>query len=103
MSVSDLHREERWEERTTIWSVGDTHADDDDVRKLSVKPLLHIIEEIFQPASPSVPGFGQGTQVQLNVLEDDSAFQFDLNVMLAINEVYTFTHHSLCYISLSCL
>ncbi|KAJ0075851.1 hypothetical protein Patl1_33318 [Pistacia atlantica] len=82
MSVSDLHREERWAERTTIWSVQDTHADDADVRELSVKPLLHIIEEIFQPASPSVPGFGQGTQVQLNVLEDDSAFQFDLNVML---------------------
>ncbi|KAJ0075578.1 hypothetical protein Patl1_33345 [Pistacia atlantica] len=86
MSLWDLHGEEFYAEASLTNSVYYTHAGDD-VRELSVKPLLYMIEEIFQPARPSVPGLG--TQVQLNALEDDSAFQFDLNVMLAINEVYT--------------
>ncbi|KAJ0075374.1 hypothetical protein Patl1_33335 [Pistacia atlantica] len=78
------------EETDIFCIVEDTHAGAD-VRELSVKPLLYIIEEIFQPATPSVLGSGQGTQVQLNVL-DDNAFQFDLNAMLdllssTINEI----------------
>ncbi|KAJ0074886.1 hypothetical protein Patl1_33429 [Pistacia atlantica] len=90
MSIFDLHGWEFRREADIYWSVKDTHTGGD-VRELSVEPLLYIIEEIFQPATPSVPGFGQGTQVQPNVL-DDSASQFDLNVMLdllssTINEI----------------
>lgn len=51
-----------------------THAPDG--REFNVKPLLYIIEDIFQRAAPSFPGFIQETQAQLDVL-DDKAFQFN--------------------------
>ncbi|KAJ0007014.1 hypothetical protein Pint_28825 [Pistacia integerrima] len=52
-----------------------------DGRKLVVKPLLYIIQDIFQPSTPRAPGFGLGTQVQLDVL-DDKALQFNFVDML---------------------
>ncbi|KAJ0075539.1 hypothetical protein Patl1_33431 [Pistacia atlantica] len=84
-------------EFTTMGQAQTTHAAaPDDVREsLAVKPLLYIIEDIFemQPATPSaVPGFGfdqEATQMQLNVL-DDKAFQFDHMLDLlssTINEI----------------
>ncbi|KAJ0075889.1 hypothetical protein Patl1_33421 [Pistacia atlantica] len=55
MSLWDLHGEEFYAEASLTNSVYYTHAGDD-VRELSVKPVLYTIEEIFQPARPSVPG-----------------------------------------------
>ncbi|KAK4841218.1 hypothetical protein QYF36_000882 [Acer negundo] len=94
----DRHMLATSEDHAMLKQVEATHAHDG--RQFVVKPLLHIIEDIFQSASPSVPGFIQGsTQTQLDLL-DDKAFQsgfFDMLDLLAstINKVS-------CEIQISC-
>ncbi|TXG56164.1 hypothetical protein EZV62_017477 [Acer yangbiense] len=63
-----------------------THAPDG--RQFALKPLLYIIDDIFQRAAPSVPGFVQqgSTQAQQDIA-DDKAFlsgPFDMLDILSI-------------------
>ncbi|KAJ0007461.1 hypothetical protein Pint_28840 [Pistacia integerrima] len=67
------------DENAIMEQVKATHEPDG--RKLAVKPLLYIIQDIFQPSTPRAPGFGLGAQVQLDVL-DDKALQFNFLDML---------------------
>ncbi|KAK0574134.1 hypothetical protein LWI29_018713 [Acer saccharum] len=86
----DRHMFATSDDHVMLKQVEATHAHDG--RQFDVEPLLHIIEDIFQSASPSIPGFVQGsTQTQLDLL-DDKAFQsgfFDMLDLLAstINKV----------------
>ncbi|KAJ0074737.1 hypothetical protein Patl1_33306 [Pistacia atlantica] len=67
------------DENAIMEQVKATHEPDG--RKLAVKPLLYIIQDIFQPSTPRAPGIGLGAQVQLDVL-DDKALQFNFLDML---------------------
>ncbi|KAJ0007688.1 hypothetical protein Pint_28818 [Pistacia integerrima] len=69
------------DENAIMEQVKATHEPDD--RKLAVKPLLYIIQDIFQPSTPRAPRFGLGTQVHLDVL-DDKALQFNFLDMLDV-------------------
>ncbi|XP_044492142.1 protein SIEVE ELEMENT OCCLUSION B-like [Mangifera indica] len=85
---------------TMMRQVQATHAPDG--REFAVKPLLYIIEDIFRraiPAIPAIPGFDQGTQTQLDVL-DDKTFQAGFFDML---DLLSFTINKIsCEISCKC-
>lgn len=74
-----------------------THAPDG--RDIDVKPLLHIIEDIFHRAAPAIPGAIQGAQAHMDSL-DDKTFQAGYSDMIELL-AYTINKIS-CEISCKC-
>ncbi|XP_021746785.1 protein SIEVE ELEMENT OCCLUSION B-like [Chenopodium quinoa] len=68
----DRHLFSASDDTTMLNQLRATHAPDG--RDIDVKPLLHIIEDIFYRAAPTVPGSTQGDQAHMDAL-DDKAFQ----------------------------
>ncbi|KAL5829285.1 hypothetical protein ACOSQ3_018753 [Xanthoceras sorbifolium] len=76
----DRHMFSTSDDQAMLKQVQSTHAPDG--REFAVKPLLYIIEDIFQRSAPGIPGFDLGSkQAQMDVL-DDKAFQSDFFDML---------------------
>ncbi|KAK3223509.1 hypothetical protein Dsin_010534 [Dipteronia sinensis] len=96
---SDRHMFATSDDHAMLKQVEATHAPDG--RQFDVKPLLHIVEDIFQRAAPSVPGFVQqgSTQAQLDLM-DDKAYQSGFFDML---DLLSFTINKVsCEISCKC-
>ncbi|KAK9675507.1 hypothetical protein RND81_11G011000 [Saponaria officinalis] len=74
-----------------------THSPDG--RDIDVKPLLHIIEDIFSRAAPSIPGHVQAAHAQMEAL-DDKAFLAGYGDMI---ELLAYTINKItCEISCKC-
>ncbi|KAK9675501.1 hypothetical protein RND81_11G010800 [Saponaria officinalis] len=74
-----------------------THSHDG--RDIDVKPLMHIIEDIFSHAAPSIPGHVQAAHAQMEAL-DDKAFLAGYGDMI---ELLAYTINKItCEISCKC-
>ncbi|XP_074274367.1 protein SIEVE ELEMENT OCCLUSION B-like [Silene latifolia] len=74
-----------------------THSPDG--RDIDIKPLLHIIEDVFSRAQPNTPAPVQGAQAQMEAL-DDKAFLAGYGDMI---ELLTYTINKVtCEISCKC-
>ncbi|TXG56162.1 hypothetical protein EZV62_017475 [Acer yangbiense] len=96
---SDRHMFTTSDDLGMLKQVEATHVPDG--RQFAVKPLLHIVEDIFQRAAPSVPGFVQqgSTQAQLDLM-DDKTYQSGFFDML---DLLSFTINKVsCEISCKC-
>ncbi|KAK0573031.1 hypothetical protein LWI29_002059 [Acer saccharum] len=88
----DRHMFATSDDHVMLKQVEATHAHDG--RQFDVKPLLHIIEDIFQSASPSVPGFvqisckcsggGDAHVTTLGILNTLASYTWDAKVVLAM-------------------
>ena len=77
---SDRHMFATSDDLGMLKQVEATHVPDG--RQFAVKPLLHIIEDIFQRAAPSVPGF-----VEVYINQVCRSF-FHIYILLNIRYVY---------------
>ncbi|KAK0573206.1 hypothetical protein LWI29_004332 [Acer saccharum] len=89
---SDRHMFATSDDLGMLKQVEATHVPDG--RQFAVKPLLHIIEDIFQRAAPSVPGFveisckcsggGDAHATTLGIFSTLSSYTWDAKVVLAM-------------------
>ncbi|KNA21516.1 hypothetical protein SOVF_042430 [Spinacia oleracea] len=77
----DHHLFSASDDTTVLNQLRATHAPDG--RDIDVKPLFHIIEDIFYRAAPTIPGSTQGAQAHLDAF-DDKAFQAGYGEMIEL-------------------